>query len=145
MAGLLKGRKVHKKIDPGTYRAYFSLDRIDSGSFGDYGVFEGTISHEGRDFRVSAVAGVDSAKFTRFVLAINGLTPEEVSADFDLGELEREEGYVLAKISYRKTERKEDENGKIRYEEVTTEYPQVADIMPGIKGADNDSTDGPPF
>ena len=124
-----RGEKPAPDLKSGTHVG--TITEIDTRYNDDgacYHIFKGHIDHHGTRVRVSAIAGDDTKptrKLVRWMLALDGKTPEDVDDSLDLSTLPTQ-GRALFSIAY--TTRKRQPDGK--YAEVATEFPQLADILP---------------
>ena len=130
-----RGTRPSGGLTAGTYHGYMDgIEVRERQSDGEpFLIFKGHIDHNGATHLVSAAAAYDTTKTrktVRWLLAINGLTPEDAPDDVDLSELSPE-GPALFHITF---ERREQDPATRKWRKVPTEFPQLADVTPLPKG-----------
>lgn len=134
-----RGQRAASGLTAGTREGEVTELEVREGDFGDFVIFKGrTWDNDGNEYRLSATANYSSVKtqkMVRWLLAINGMSPEEFADDGDLSEL-KETGKVMFVITYER-QRRNEETGKFYKDK--TEFPNIADMLPlpSVARADN--------
>lgn len=146
--GFLAGKTVESALKAGVYEAeaHWENEHVDYG----YGPTDKLFVNIGTQ-QVTTLVGVTftpNGKYMRYTAAMNGLTPDDLTGDFDLSTL-TDRGRVLVEIGFTRKTRVETSN-KVSFVDTQTEFPQIMNILPPMQlalrnASDSGVSNDPPF